>query len=163
PPPPPPSGTPLVLGATTTGSIDVSGETDVFSFTLVADARLYFDSLTNSSNLRWTLIGPAGTAVGDRPFSTSDAIDGFTLLNLPAGDYTLTVSGAGTTGAYSFRLLDLAQATAVTPGTPLSGTLDPANETDLYRFQAAAGDRVFFDTQARSGAGSARWRLLDPF
>src|SRR5262249_6611294 len=49
------------------------------------------------------------------------------------------------------------------PGTPASSTLDPANETDLYRFDAAAGDRVFFDTQARSGAGNARWRLLDPF
>src|SRR5207245_3275771 len=45
----------------------------------------------------------------------------------------------------------------------LSGTLDPATETDLYRFEAAAGDRVFFDIQARSGAPTARRRSLYPF
>ena len=51
------------------------------------------------------------------------------------------------TGAYSFRLWDLAQATPLTPGTPVSGTLSPANETDLYRFTAAAGDRFSFDVR----------------
>jgi hypothetical protein len=42
------------------------------------------------------------------------------------------------------------------------GTLEPAIETDLYRFDAAAGGRLFFDVQARTGATSARWRLVDP-
>ena len=32
--------------------------------------------------------------------------------------------------------------------------LTPASETDLYRFTAAAGDRFFFDMQARIGAPS---------
>src|SRR3989442_3390608 len=49
-----------------------------------------------------------------------------------------------------------------TPGIPVSGTLSPAYETDLYRFSAAAGARFYFDTQARSGADHALWRLIDP-
>ena len=53
---------------------------------------------------------------------------------MPAGDYTLTIDLPGDlTGAYAFRLSDLAPATPLTPGTPVSGSLDPANETDLYR------------------------------
>src|SRR5205814_8903062 len=67
-----------------------------------------------------------------------------------------------TTAAYSFRLLDLAAAAPITPGTVVSGTLEPGNETDVYRFEAAAGDRVFFDLQARSGAGGGTRTVLDP-
>jgi hypothetical protein len=44
------------------------------------------------------------------------------------------------TGSYVFRLLDFAAAPALTPGTPVSGDLTLANETDLYRFEAAGGD-----------------------
>ena len=67
------------------------------------------------------------------------------------------------TGAYQFRFLDFASALAITPGTPVSGDLTPANESDLYQFSVVAGEKYFFDTQARSGAGNARWRLIDPF
>ena len=95
-----------------------------------------------------------------------------------AGDYTLTVTGGsllqnnvlgleqgppGETGPYQFRLSDLAAATALTPGTPVSGSLDPANETDLYRFTAAAGDRFYFDLTARTAPGHSAWRLFDPY
>src|SRR5262249_58508605 len=77
---------------------------------------------------------------------------------------TLTVDATGDqTGAYAFRLWDLAQATALAPGTPVSGSLSPANETDLYRFSANAGDRFLFDSQARTGAPGASWRLIDPY
>ena len=74
------------------------------------------------------------------------------MLNLPAGDYTLTVDGPGdTTGAYSFRLLDLAAGDG--PDARHAGQRQPhpGQQTDLYRFTAAAGDRFFFDVQARGG------------
>src|SRR5262249_56366487 len=115
----------------------------------------YFDALTNNANLNWTLAGPTGTVVSARPFTSSDGFNfsSTPALNLVAGDYVLTIAGQGTTtGAYSFRLWDLAQATALTPGTPVSSDLSPANETDLYRFAANAGDRFFFATQARTRA-----------
>ena len=154
----------LTVGELVTEAIDEAGERDVYSFALSESTRVYFDSQTNSGSIRWTLSGPAGTHVSDRALSNSDANDGFTLLTLPAGAYTLSVRADGdTTGGYQFRLLDLGAAVPLVPGTPVVGTLTPVSETDQYRFEAAAGDRVFFDVQARSGAGSARWRLLDPF
>jgi RHS repeat-associated protein len=165
PPPAPPPSTPYALGGTVSDSIAAAGEQDRYSFTLASDSLLYFDSLTNNQNLIWTLVGPAGTAVSNRNFAASDGGSlANPVLNLVAGDYTLTVAAFGTaTGNYSFRLWDLAQATPLTPGTPVSGDLSPANETDLYRFDAAAGDRFFFDAQARSGATGATWRLIDPY
>src|SRR5439155_4209479 len=42
------------------------------------------------------------------------------------------------------------------------GTLSPANETDAVKFTANAGDQFYFDVQARTGGGNARWRLIDP-
>jgi RHS repeat-associated protein len=151
----------LTLGTVVNGAIATAGGQDQYAFTLPGAARLYFDSLTNNHNLTWTLAGPAGTAVSNRAF---DGSDGAADLNLPAGAYTLTIDGTtDATGAYSFRLSDLASATPLVPGTPVSGTLDPGNETDLYRFTAAAGDRFFFDVQARSGTASATWRLIDPY
>ena len=66
-------------------------------------------------------------------------------------------------GAYSFRLLNLASATPVTPGVPFSGTLNPANETDAYRFDVVGGEKLFFDVTANNNFASARWRLLDPY
>ena len=115
--------------------------------------------------MTWTLTGPTGTVVSNRAFNTSDGSNVLNpVVNVPAGDYTLTVDGSGdATGAYSFRLSDLAAAIALTPGTPVSGALSPANETDLYRFEVAAGDRLYFDAQARAGAPNARWRLINPF
>jgi RHS repeat-associated protein len=81
---------------------------------------------------------------------------------LPAGSYTLTVFGSGqTTGAYSFRLLDLAQA-AVIPDTTVSGTLSPANSTDAYQFHANAGDKYYFAHLSYS-SGNTVWRLIDPY
>jgi small nuclear ribonucleoprotein (snRNP)-like protein/putative NADH-flavin reductase len=153
----------LTIGATVAGTIDETGKQDHYTFTLAAATRLVFDSLTNNSNINWSLVGPAGLFVDQRAFTNSDSFDnGYPLVSLPAGNYTLTVDGVGdTTGAYQFRLLDLASATAITPGTPVSGTLDPAIETDLYRFTAAAGDQFFFDVQ--TGIGNATWRLVDPF
>src|SRR4029077_249102 len=139
-------------------------ERDGFTFSLSANALLYFDSLTNSANIQWSLVGPAGTAVSNRPFNGSDGIFSTPMPILPAGAYTLTVTGVGqTTGAYAFRLSDLASATPLIPGTPVSGTLDPANSTNLYRFTASAGDQYTFLRQGGSGAPNASWRLIDPY
>src|SRR5262249_19208664 len=137
------------------------GEQDRYTFSLAVTSLLYFDALTNNSNLTWTLTGLAGTAVSNRRFDQSD---GTPLISVPPGDYTLTIDVPGeATGAYSFRLSDLAAATPLTPGTPVSGSLNPANETDLYRFTSAAGDRFFFDVLARTNGGGSAWRLVDPY
>ena len=40
-------------------------------------------------------------------------------------------------------------------------TLEPANETDAYRFSVVAGQRFYFDRF--SNTGDIYWRLIDPF
>ncbi len=146
------------------GNIDHAGQAVHYTFSLAQDnTRLYLDALTDSSNVRWTLDGPRGTLVSGRHFQQSDSVDGLSLLDLIAGDYTLTINGhQDFTGEFRFRLLDLSQATTLTPGTPVSGRLSPANQTDAWQFTAVAGERFFFDRQAET-ADNAWWRLLDPY
>src|SRR5205085_11857624 len=128
-------------------NISPTGEQDNYTFTLANPATLYFDSLTNDNRLRRRLIRTAGTHISNRNFNQSDSVDiSDPQLRLPAGSYTLTVDGVGDeVTPYSFRLLDLATATPITPGTPFSGTLNPANETDAVKFTANAGDQFYFD------------------
>ncbi|MCB1965679.1 MAG: LamG domain-containing protein, partial [Candidatus Accumulibacter sp.] len=46
----------------------------------------------------------------------------------------------------------------------VSGQLDPANETDVYTFDATAGTRYYIDRQTlSSGADRLTWRLFDPY
>ena len=154
----------LTLGTQVNGAITQPGQQAAYTFTLANSSQLYFDSLTNDNSLNWTLTGPRGTEVTSRSFTASD---GSTIVNpvlsLVAGNYTLTVTGfADHTGSYSFRVSDLGSATPVTPGNPVSGTLPSGNNTNLYRFDAQAGDQVVLTQQSVSG-GSPSWRLIDPY
>ena len=128
---------------------------------------LYFDSLTNNSNLRWSLSGPTGTPVSQPDFQRLGCRGnlGQPGALLARGRRTRSPSRGRrpTTGAYSFRLLDLSQATALTPGTPVSGSLSPANTTNIYRFTATAGDKYSFTRTSSTGTPNAYWRLIDPY
>src|SRR5205085_8240892 len=92
------SGGPLSLGSTVTGNFGTPGQQDVYTFHLAANALLYFDAITNNSNLQWSLSGPPGAVVSNRPFTTSDG-NNITnpVLALPAGAYTLTVAATDAT------------------------------------------------------------------
>ena len=146
------------------GHID-PGQLAVHRFTLTAATKLVFNSLTNSSVLSWRLTGPRGVEVNSFNFDGSDSVffASPSALDLPPGDYVLTVNGVGDTDAdYAFRLLNLASASPVTLGTSTSGTINPANETDAYRFTGAAGDQISITKETGNGAGSVFLRILDP-
>jgi hypothetical protein len=157
----------LALGGLVKGNVAAPGQQDTYTFNLATNAILYFDALTNNAGIDWSLTGPPGTVVSNRSFTNSDAggINTYSVdpaLAVPAGAYTLKVTGTGqTTGSYSFRLSNLATATPLTPGTAVSGTLNPANSTNLYQFNAVAGQSFYF--AALSANGSGRWRLIDPY
>ena len=158
----------LTMNVPQTQTIATPGQRDFYRLELTEATLVYFDSQTTNAafdswNLRWDLTGAQGTLVSDRPFRQSDSYEGTSILLLQPGEYTLGVRGVGAqTGAYTFRLLDLTHAPTITTGAAISGTLNPANETEAYRFAANAGDRYFFDRTANSG-GDTYWRLLDPF
>ena len=147
------------------GNISIAGEGDVFTFTLASNGRYYFDALSNIANLKWSLEGPTGPLVTDRAFTSSDGFNSTTpVISLKPGFYRLTIeSGNGTTNGYAFRLMDLASAALITPGTVVSNTLIPGNRTDLYQFTAAAGDQLFFDRTFLTSGLSVYWRLIDPY
>src|SRR5262249_13183169 len=130
---------------TITGSIDVPGETDQYGFNLPQNARIVFDSVTNNSNLNWSLKGPTGTLVDGRPFNASDGTAANSVLDLTAGDYTIAVNAtADAMAAYTFRLIDPLKAPDIVPGTVVNDQLNPANATNVYRLSATAGDRFYF-------------------
>ena len=153
----------VLMSADIVGSIQVPGEVDKYSFTLTQDKQVYFDSLSNVS-MTWSLTGPRGAVVTDRGFRGSDSWDigGNPILSLTAGDYLLSIDAPGdTVGDYSARMIDLVTVPFVTPGAPVSGAIEPGNETDLYRFDAIAGERFFFDMRSVQN-GDGTWRLISP-
>ncbi|MDR0673568.1 MAG: putative Ig domain-containing protein, partial [Zoogloeaceae bacterium] len=154
----------LSVGDLVSGEVGIAGQSTVYTFELAAATQLAFDARTNRSDLVWSLAGPRGVEVTKRRFDQSDASGGFSVLTLPAGSYRLTVRGAGNaTGAYAFSLADLvATASELRLDTVLSGTLLSGNSTQVWRFEAAAGDRVAFQSQGVTG-GAATWRLIDHF
>src|SRR5205085_7484547 len=108
-----------------------------------------------------------GTAINARGFSAYDSTSftGSSVLKLMAGASALPVARPrDTSRACLCRLSDLAAVTPLTPGTPVASDLTPSNETDLYRFSAAAGDSYYFARVSGSGgSGSDFWRLIDPY
>src|SRR5690606_34367946 len=110
----------LTIGERVDATVSAPGATHEYSFTLDSAKRLVFDSFSDLQFVNWSLRGPDGVVVTAREFRSSDGIDfsGNPVLDLRAGGYTLTVDGAGDfTGAYAFRLLDLASATEMAPGS----------------------------------------------
>jgi hypothetical protein len=159
-----PSSTLGIDAPVISGSIDVPGETDRYAFTLTDTKRIVFDSLTNSSQITWSLTGPRGVEVNPRRFDQSDAssLAGSPVLALGPGNYTLTVDGTGdATGAYAFRLLDLSHSRQVTYGEAVTASLPEADRTAAFQFTAADGDEVFFQRTALTGQ-QPQWRLLGP-
>ena len=69
------TGTALTLGAVTSGAISTAGQQNNYVFTIGNPTELYFNSLTNRSDLNWTLIGPRGTEISLHSFQSSDAGD----------------------------------------------------------------------------------------
>jgi hypothetical protein len=150
----------FAIGTPVSSSIAHPGQVDRYGFTLASRRMLYLDGFTNRNDIDFQLRGPGGVVIGPRDLNDSDMYwDGAAFL-AAAGDWSLLVYGnADATGSYAFRLLDLSAATTITPGAPVSGTLNPHAGTDAYRFTGMAGQRLFLDAQL--DPGNIYWRLLD--
>jgi hypothetical protein len=98
-----------VLGQLTSGSRAVNTQRDLYSFTLTQATQLAMDPRVDDPNLVWTISGERGV-MGTLNFrQRSSDFGGNPVMTLAPGSYTLRIDG-NTTGAYSFRLLDLAGA-----------------------------------------------------
>ena len=146
------------IGDTVAGSLNKPGQDEVFFFNATAGQRLYFDGLNRTNDLRAQVRDPFGGLLFNNV--NLDA-DGSPVTAAHSGVHALTVFGSGAaTGGFEFRLLDATAAEALTYDTPITGTLDPGRSTRLFRINAAAVPRVFFDLQAITGGGD--FRLYTP-
>ena len=48
------------------------------------------------------------------------------------------------TGSYEFRMLDVKNAKPLALETQVADSLNPGNESDLYQFDGAVGDKLYF-------------------
>src|SRR2546430_2323438 len=151
------TGTPMNLGDLVASNL-VANTTNAYIFTLTNAVRVVFDTQINSANMNWSLQGPSGVIVNQRAINSSDWANNFGPLDLPAGNYQLRVQ-ASANGLYAFRLVDLATAISIAPGTPVSDTLNPASATAAYRFTVGSAGRYFFNYQ-NSKSGSATFREI---
>ncbi|MBY0467445.1 MAG: LEPR-XLL domain-containing protein, partial [Burkholderiaceae bacterium] len=151
---------PLVLGQLVNGNRAVPTQRDLYTFTVAQDTQVVMDTRNDIGALRWTITDARGV-IGSLNFQQRSWDWGSNpVMALKAGTYTLQIDG-NTTGAYGFRLLDLASATVFAPGASQSGSLVPGNATALYAFDATAGDKLYFDAQSVAN-GDATWRLISP-
>ncbi len=150
--------TSLTLGETVTGSIFEAGEDEVYTFEGTAGQRLYYDGISGQFGINTRLISPSGEQVLFNR-NTADNLQPFTLLE--TGTYQLIVDGSGNiTGDYSFQLLDLPNATDLTFDTTISGSLEPGQETQLYKFEGTANQKLFLEDKGSQTGGF--YKLYSP-
>lgn len=140
------------------GSIAVQGERDQYEFSLDSTHRVVFDSLTNRTDITWRLENEQGIVV-DHSLQETERYT--PLAELAAGHYTLTVDGVGDArGDYQLRLIDVNAAEDLVMGQAISGQLTTGKETQVYRFNAQAGDSFYL--QSLLSTSQVSWRLIDP-
>ena len=151
--------TPLSFGETVTGSISALAELDSYSFTGTAgdvvrvrmgDGRL--DSGSTSIDNQLQVFDPAGVVLG----SVVQELDAVVDVTLPAtGTYLILASDAGgdQTAPYGLslqRLNNPGNATTLSFGETVTGSISALAELDSYSFTGTAGDVV----RVRMGDGS---------
>jgi large repetitive protein len=129
----------------------------LFRFTGNQGQKLYFDQITKSGDLDWTIYNAANGAIAS---NTADDIE----INLPAnGDYILAVrgrSGFSSTATIDFTVIAPELTTQVMPlNTPISGAIAKRGEQDTYTFTGTAGQQLFYDAL---GGDYFTLRVLDP-
>ncbi|WP_422928452.1 beta strand repeat-containing protein [Singulisphaera sp. PoT] len=156
------STSPLTLGSNVSGTLAQPGEQDSYTFTGSVGQRVYLDSIAAAPNLMRELVSPSGVIIWSTQFWATADLGPLTLKE--AGTYTLRIFGTGTaTGAYQFRLLDVAAAPPITPGSAtIGGTLNPGTSTALYKITTTASGKTFrFDALGTVGSPSS-WILYGP-
>lgn len=150
--------TPLTFDTVITGELTEAGEEHRFTFLGAAGQRLFYDGRDNDfDTINARLLQPDGSIFPSFNVNSDGDFGPFTLTQ--AGEYSLILGGSTeVTANYSFNV----RSTVPTAGkdTPITGSLDPTTEADLFRFAGDAGERLFFDSRNPLAGGS--WSLYGP-
>jgi RHS repeat-associated protein len=145
----------IPLDTDITGTFDNGGFGSTgYRFTLNDSKYLFFDG--QGGNGQWNLYTSNGQYI------TSQSMDYDKELWISPGDYFLVAMGYGYgNNNYSFRIVTPElNATPITVGDTISGSISEKGEQDTYTFNGTAGQQLFFDN-LDSGYGS-NYILLDP-
>ncbi|WP_292745723.1 Ig-like domain-containing protein, partial [Nostoc sp. NMS4] len=129
------------------GNIVKKGEQDIYTFTGTAGQRIDFDILKDGGYYTdtATLYSPSGIKYLDNYYLNYGDVFPFTLNE--NGTYKLVIDAiGGNTGAYSFSMLDVAQATPINLDTDINGTLTPGSSTQLYQFNGTVGQHLYMNS-----------------
>ncbi|WP_107666422.1 Ig-like domain-containing protein [Cyanothece sp. BG0011] len=146
-----PTGTEITIGETINSDISVAGEVDTYLFEGTAGQQLIFDNLNNNfffGNVR--LIPPTGTV---NNFFANPSSDSNPVTLIEDGLYQLTVSGSPP-GDYSFRLLNIADATPITIDTPYSGTFEGNRSAEIFTFEGSTDQPLFLSNNTSNYAAT---------
>ena len=134
---------PLIIGNTAVGEIAKAGQKNTYTFSGTEGQRLFFDSLAGAGNISANLYSPTGVLL----WSQGVGSDREPTALKETGTYRFVVDGnADATGTYSFRFLDLPNATSTSLDANIEGNFGTSKrETNLYKFPGAKGQEVYFD------------------
>jgi hypothetical protein len=143
------SAVPLEAGVVAEGFLDPATATDVYQFDGSPGRRCYIDFIeTGPFTVQFEVVAPSGQTIASTWWGTTSGESLFTLTE--PGRHLLFVRNNTTMPVeYRLRVLDLNEAPADTIGfdTPVHGMLERGWQTDLFRFDGWAGQRLFFDSQ----------------
>ena len=151
----------LTFDTAVAGQITQKGERDIYTFTGDKGQKLFLDTLVDDTNIKATLIDPQGNKILNEISLAAD--DARHPLILPlAGDYRLTIDGSGeTTADYNFQLHDLNSADELDIASPITGSLDPGSEIEVYKLTGYEGQRLYFQG-SQSNDSTPNWLLYSP-
>lgn len=161
-----PDGEVLNFGSVVAGTLPSGDATKVYRFTLGSGKQIVMDTQSNSSSVRWSLVGPRGNEISLQPLYDIEASYRYSVLNLVAGDYALTLKGAllsswyDGSGAYAFQLRDTSTFQPLTLGQLVSATRSPASSMLGFRVNATAGSNLVLN---KTDSNGGVWRLIDPY
>ena len=153
---------PLTLNEPVIDSIGEKGERDVYTFTGVKGQRVFLDTLMRAYDSLATLVSPSGKKIFDSIRMDWDGDYWRVPAILPEdGTYSLTVDGSGESkDSYSFRLIDFSAPPSLQKETPTSGTLNPGNSIQFYKFEGNSGERIYFENPQKN-APNTNWHLYN--
>jgi hypothetical protein len=141
----------------------------MYTFTAEAGDAVYFDALSGSTDLRWSLSDADDQFVFQSQW-TRDTDDPGRYVLMRGGEYTLTFFGSqATIGEFQFVLWDVPETVTydleigdiVSLDEPAegAGVIVVPGEIDEYQFTANAGSTLYFDSI--SGSTNLRWSVQD--
>jgi hypothetical protein len=151
--------TPSGLGTTLSGTLPIGGNAS-HSFVASAGQPIYLDGLDSDYLAKSvSIIDPTGTSLLENLSTAGDS--GIHTLPL-SGSYSVHIQDVHEHGGpYHFRILDPLSHPFITLDEPIVGQSESARASNIYQFQATAGQRLHFHVE------SGEWsplsvQILDP-